>query len=241
MEILQILVEKLSNSMRIYAENSANFHRLRNIDEEEAINNLDRAFEAKLEAFHSLYDISKGYINYFDFVDTTLLIVLRNAIHHRDHLLFKSWNSEMHLNGGMKKMSGAAFLLGNHEIPNALKPSEYYYKLDDILDRLDESRGSPYIERIMSKVNRAKALQLILRDLGLDSCIKKSEDDGYPLHQIYVNIIPIYVSAIKRVFGTIDGMDFNFKGFDSGVYLKHFTGLPNIDMKYLKYKELRLP
>ena len=227
--------------MRIYAENSANFHGLRNIDQEEAINNLDRAFESKLEAFHSLYDISKGYINYFDFADTTLLVVLRNAIHHRDHLLFKSWNSEMHLNGGMENMSGAAFLLVNHEIKNALKPSEYYYKLDDILDRLDENRGSPYLERIMSKANRAKALQLILRDLGLDSCIEKAEDDGYPSHQIYVNIIPIYVSAIKRVFSKLDEIDVNFKGFDTGVYLEHFTGLPDIDMKYLEYKELRLP
>jgi len=241
MEILQIAVEKLSNSMRIYAENSSNFHRLRIIDQEEAINNLDRAFEAKLEAFHSLYDISKGYINYFDFADTTLLIVLRNAIHHRDHLLFKSWNSEMHLNGGMEKMSGDEFLMASHEIKNALKPSEYYYKLEDILDRLDESRGSPYLEKIMKKANRAKALQLVLRDLGFESCIRKAEDDGYPLHQVYVNIIPIYVSAIKRMFSVLDGMDFNFKGFDTGVYLEHFTGLPDIDLKYLKYKELRLP
>lgn len=112
MEILQLSIEKLSNAMRIYAENSENFHRLRLVDEEEAINNLDRAFEAKLEAFHSLYDVSKKYVSYFDYADTNLLIVLRNAIHYRNHLLFRSWNSEMHLNGGMKKMSGALFFFG---------------------------------------------------------------------------------------------------------------------------------
>ncbi|SDE16249.1 hypothetical protein SAMN05660405_02541 [Psychrobacter pacificensis] len=35
------------------------FHKLKLVDGEEAINNLDCAFEAKLEAFHSLYDVNR--------------------------------------------------------------------------------------------------------------------------------------------------------------------------------------
>jgi len=241
MEILQLSIEKLSNAMRIYAENSENFHRLRLIDEEEAINNLDRAFEAKLEAFHSLYDVSKKYVSYFDYADTNLLIVLRNAIHHRNHLLFRSWNSEMHLNGGMKKMSGALFLLVNHEIKDAIKISQYYYKLDDILDRLDESRNSPYIAGKMTRDQRLASLNLTLEGLGINSVIHKRKTEGFPSSQVYINIIPIYISAIQRVFNILSKLDLNIKGFDSDVYLKHFTELPNIDLNYLTYKELRLP
>jgi hypothetical protein len=104
MEIIQNALEKLSNSMRIYSENSNNFHKLRLVDTEEAINNLDRAFEAKLEAFHSVYDVTKDSFMYFDNADTSLIILLRNATHHRDHLLFRSWNSQMHLNSGMVQL-----------------------------------------------------------------------------------------------------------------------------------------
>ena len=66
-QILQTAVDKLSNSMRIYGEASFNFFNLIKIDKEEAINNLDRAFESKLEAFHTLYDVTKKDIDYFLF------------------------------------------------------------------------------------------------------------------------------------------------------------------------------
>ncbi len=110
MGILQIVVDKLSNSMRIYGETSLNFYNLFKIDKEEAINNLDRAFESKLEAFHSLCDVTKKQIDYFEYADTSVIIMLQNAIHHRNHNLFKSWNSEMHLQGQFSKMKGAASL-----------------------------------------------------------------------------------------------------------------------------------
>ncbi len=61
------------------------FGRLFKVDREEAIDNLDRAFEAKLEAFHSLYDVSKAIFPYFEHGESAALIALRNAIHHRDH------------------------------------------------------------------------------------------------------------------------------------------------------------
>ena len=58
------------------------FERLFAIDREEAIDNVDRALEAKLEAFHTLM-MSLKRVLLFRFADTTLIIALRNAIHHR--------------------------------------------------------------------------------------------------------------------------------------------------------------
>ncbi|MFL9764903.1 hypothetical protein [Vibrio cyclitrophicus] len=59
MVIQEQALSKLANAMRIYGEAHMNFNRLKLVDAEEAIDNLDRALEAKLEAFHSLYDVTK--------------------------------------------------------------------------------------------------------------------------------------------------------------------------------------
>lgn len=105
--------ENLSNTMRVYVETRLGFEHLRRIDQEEAINNVDRAFEAKLEKFHALYDVTKDLpgFDYFGHGDTSLIIVLRNAIHHRDHDLFFSWNALIGLNDGLARLAGGGFLL----------------------------------------------------------------------------------------------------------------------------------
>ncbi len=241
MELLQIVLDKLSNSMRIYAENSTKFHQLRQVDEEEAINNLDRAFEAKLEAFHSVYDVTKDNFKYFEHVDTFLLIMLRNAIHHRDHLFFRSWNSEMHLDSGMEKYSGVAFLLVNHKTADGSSISEYYYKLEDILDRIDDTRSSEYIETKMGKKNRKKLMKLINNDLKINEILEFAESEKYPLSHVYLNIIPIFISAMSKLFRHFQGMNVGFKGFDSETYLDHFTAEQYVDLEQVTYKQLRLP
>lgn len=47
--------------MRLYGEAQMRFGNLVQVDPEEAVDNVDRAFEAKLEAFHTLYDVSKEH------------------------------------------------------------------------------------------------------------------------------------------------------------------------------------
>jgi hypothetical protein len=233
-------IEKLSNSMRIYNENSLNFNQLRLIDKEEAINNLDRAFESKLEAFHSLYDVIQDKFQYFDNADTSLLISLRNAIHHRSHELFKSWNSEMHLNSGMQNNAGVEFLLVNHNSTNE-NISEYYYKLEDILDRIDSSRKSCALDSRTNYNKRARLLSLVNSELNFTKIIKYSESKRYPLSQVYINIIPIYISAVSKIFNHIENSGIKLKGFDSDVYMKHFTSENLVDLEKITYKPLRIP
>ena len=241
MEILQIAVDKLSNSMRIYIEEKIRFDRLFQTDSEEAINNLDRAFEAKLEAFHSVYDVSKDKFNYFDHADTALLILLRNAIHHRNHLLFRSWNSEMHLNSGMKKYSGGAFLLVNHADFENSTLAQQYYKIDDFLDRLDSSRSSEYIDTNMNKKNKEKLITLLNDQLKFNDILNYAKSERYPSSQIYLNLIPIFISALSKVYARFKQFDFKVKGYDSDVYFETFTTEKLVDINYLSYKELRLP
>ena len=176
-EIQQQAIKKLANSMRIYVETHLDFQRLKNIDKEEAIDNLDRAFEAKLEAFHSLYDVSKSDLAYFSHGDTAALILLRNAIHHRDHLLFKSWNQEMALNDGYKRYLGAEFLLAGYDVLDSPARMRYFYKLEDFYLRLDESLGSPYLERRMGAKNRTRLIEQLDSDLHFSDIKKRAKSD----------------------------------------------------------------
>lgn len=113
MKAVQRAWERLSNAMRLYGEAVMRFPSLVEVDREEAITNLDLAFEAKLEMFHTLYDVSKDMpgFNYFGHGDTSLLIVLRNAIHHWDHDLFESRNARLGQAGALEKAAGAEFLM----------------------------------------------------------------------------------------------------------------------------------
>lgn len=241
MEVIKLALDKLSNSMRMYSEVCAGFDRLKLIDREEAIDNLDRAFEAKLEAFHSLYDVSKPEFEYFSNADVSLLILLRNAIHHRDHTLFHSWNYEMFHNNGLEKNSGAAFLMASHIVNSGAYISQYFYKLDDIFDRIDDSRDSPYLENKMGAKNRNKLLKQVNEELYFNSISSQAISECHPSKQVYINVVPIFISAMSKVFCCFNEKGIDFSRFDSDVYVKHFTKTRDIDFKNIDFKQVRLP
>jgi hypothetical protein len=239
-DILQQAVRKLANSMRIYVETHLDFQRLVLVDKEEAIDNLDRAFESKLEAFHSLYYVSKGHLDYFAHGDTASLILMRNAIHHRDHLLFRSWNQEMALDDGFKNYLGAEFLLVDY--PNLGPPSKmrYFYKLEDFYLRIDESLGSSYLEKKMGPANREKLLNQIDSDLFFSEIRKYAESERYPLKQVYINAIPIFISATCRAFSALKERGVEFVGFDAEAYEQPFTNELKVDFSKFTCKPLRI-
>lgn len=238
MELIQLAIDKLANSMRIYGETRFNFERLKLIDLEEAVNNLDRAFEAKLEAFHSLYDVSKNEFEYFENADAALLIMLRNAVHHRNHMLFRSWNSEMILNDGLKRNNGRDFLLASHEVVDASMVMKFYYKLEDFYSRLDINLNSPYLENRMGERNREKLLKQIDKDLNFRDLWAKENDGGYAKSQIYINIIPIFISSVCKVFKAFKLRGIEFKGYDAKVYERPFTEELNVDLSQFTFKPI---
>src|SRR5450830_45219 len=163
--------ESLANNMRLYAESSFRFHTLFKIDQEEAISNLDRAFDAKLESFHRFYDITKTVdgFDYFKFADTSMLVVLRNAIHHRNHPLFVSWNAMMHADGGVAAKAGAKYLLARYEgVVDGT--SMYFLPLNDFYLRLQHKT-----------VKGPIALRALWdADLSFEPIAEKGLAQGYP-------------------------------------------------------------
>lgn len=240
MEIQQQAIKKLANSMRIYVETHFDFQRLKNIDKEEAVDNLDRAFEAKLEAFHSLYDVSKTDIDYFAHGDTAALILLRNAIHHRDHLLFRSWNQDMALNDGYKQYLGAQFLLAGYDVLDSPARMRYFYKLEDFYLRVDEKLGSPYLEKRMGAANRRKLIGQLDTDLHFSDIKQRAKGDRYPDGQVYINVMPIFISAVCRVFKALKEKGVEFVGFDAKAYEEPFTNELEVDFSKVVYEPLRI-
>lgn len=239
-KIKQIAVDKLSNTMRMYGEARFNFERLKLVDKEEAINNLDRAFEAKLEAFHSLYDVTKSDFNYFEHADTALLILIRNAIHHRDHDLFISWNKEMLLNGGLERNNGAEFLLTSNRVCDKPPVMQYYYKLEDVFFRLDKNLGSPFLENRMRTQQKEHLLKMLDDQLKFKDIVDYAKSERYPIKQIYLNLIPIFTSAVVKVFTELKSKGLRFEGYDAKVYEEPFTNELNVDYSVIDYKPLRV-
>lgn len=240
MEIKQQAVKKLANSMRIYVETHMDFNRLKDVDQEEAIDNLDRALESKLEAFHSLYDVTKDDFNYFSYGDTALIILLRNAVHHRDHLLFKSWNQEIALNEGYKKYLGAEFILASHDVLDSPSRMRYFYKLEDFYQRIDLDLESPYVDQRMRNGNRTKLLAQLNEDLNFKSIMGYAQQERYPKKQIYINIIPIFISAVCKVFKALKENGLEFVGFDAKAYEEPFTNELKVDFSKINYTPIRI-
>ncbi|VDS10814.1 hypothetical protein PARHAE_04033 [Paracoccus haematequi] len=234
-------ISNLANYMRLYVEAHMQFASLFDVDREEAIHNMERAFEAKLEAFHSLYDVSKDHFPYFDHGDTSALIALRNAIHHRDHPLFQGLLSDLWLRGDPIQWNGATYLLARHRMSSeGMLSMTAYFKLEDFNLRLDPESGSPHRDKFLKDKKALQRFHLIRDELGLDTIKQDAEAERYPVNQVYVDMMPVFVSAVVRVFKALDKVGANFRGFDAETYKTPFTSELEVDLKAIDYQPLKL-
>lgn len=201
------------------------------VDREEAITNLDLAFEAKLETLHTLYDVSKGMpgFNYFEHGDTSLMIVLRNAIHHWDHDLFESSNARLGQPGAIEQLAGAEFLLAGYAHVDDARSSEHYVLLHDFFERLSSQ-----------KIKNASALRTRWEtELRFAEISTYAIAQRYPKSQVYIDLGPIFISAMHRICKWLDASAMKPKGFDGNVYSRHFLGPMGVDLGKVIYKKLR--
>lgn len=239
--IIEGAISNLANSMRIFGEATLHFPGIFKVDREEAIDNVDRAFEMKLETFHTLYDVSKDLFPYFDHADTSLLIAIRNAIHHRNHPLFSTLNHRLHIQDGLQRWGGASFLLASHPTTHggAIMMS-HYVRLDDLDSRLDPAVGSPFLDTFGNNSRAEKRFKLINEGLALPNIRERASRERYPSHQVYLDLLPVFVSAVCKVFKAMKAANVGFIGFDAATYLGPFTSEINVDLAKLGFKRLWL-
>lgn len=239
--IVEGAISNLANSMRIFVEANLLFPKIFKVDREEAIDNVDRTFEMNLETFHTLYDVSKDLFPYFEHADTALLIAVRNAIHHRNHPLFRTLNHRLHIQDGLQRWGGASFLLASHPTTNgnAIMMS-HYVRLDDLESRLNPAVASPFLDPFANSSRAAKRFTLINEGLALPSIRERASRERYPSDQVYLDLLPVFVSAVCKVFKAMKAANIGFIGFDAATYLEPFTSEIEVDLANLEFKRLWL-
>ncbi|MER8481362.1 hypothetical protein [Mesorhizobium sp. M1322] len=147
-----------------------------------------------------------------------MIIAVRNAIHHRDHPLFRSLQRRLHTlawrvvpAGKSPPLYGAPIRMSHH------------VRLDDLDARLDPSRASPYLDTSLGGTKAADRFTLINSHLRLPVIRRFGSEHRYPEDQTYLDLTPIFVSAISKVFKAMKAADINFNEFDAQTYLAPFT------------------
>lgn len=224
--------EGLANTMRLYVESSLRFKELLEIDKEEAVNNIEMGMQSKLEKFHALYDITKAdkSFDYSGHGDTSLLIVMRNALHHHhDHTLFESWNARVGLDDGIEQLSGAEFLFGSTTPEEDIITGRSYYRLNDFYERLKHPKVP----------NAARHRVMWDAELQFATIAKGGLDGRYPADQVYIDIMPAFIEAVRRVRGWLAATGFSPSGDDGRTYFRSFGEPPMV--QELGYKRFRIP
>jgi len=238
---IEVAISTLANSMRLYGEAQMRFADLFGVDREEAINNVDRAFEAKLEAFHTLFDVSKAIFPYFDHGDTAILIAIRNAIHHRDHPLFRSLYARLLLDEDAARWRGAALLLATYPtLHGAPIMMQHFVRMDDVDARLDPDVASPHLDASMKAPKVRQRFELIDGELALGAIRANATRERYPGDQVYLDLMPIFTSAVVRVFKAMKAIGIRFRGFDAEAYSVPFTTEIEVDLGRPTFQAFRV-
>ncbi len=237
--VLASAADRLGNALRLYAEASLRSPALFATDPEEAIDNLDRAFDAILVGFHSMYDAmatEQLQLDWHAHGDTAACILVRNARHHNAAGLFESWNSRMLKHGELNRVPGAAFLLvGYRLVAGEGRVSEYYVRWDDFRARLTMPKSE-------SRIKDPAALAVLFeQDCAFAKIRAHAARERYPAHQVYLNLIPIAINAASRVFSALRVAGVTMTGFDSTTYASHFAGDALADLQTPAFKSIRAP
>lgn len=214
--IIEHAWESLSNTLRLYVEAHMDFAELYEVDRPDAVTRQDRTLEGKLEKFHSLYDVTKDLpgFDYLKHADTSMLIVLRNAIHHRDHPLFVGWEAFVLAHEEPKNLPSSKYLFASLTPKTERIVLRYYLLLEDFRTRLPHAKLKP--------ADRTAISALWEQELRFADISKVAEREGFDVQSVYVDVMPMFISAMHRVRGWLSTTDFAPAGSDGETYYRAF-------------------
>lgn len=131
--------------------------------------------------------------------------------------------------GGVSTKAGAAYLFSTYREPDPV--SGYYLMLEDFYIRLQHP-----------KVKKA----LDLREqwdtkLSFSKIAAEGVRHGCPKHQVYVDVVPILTSAMRRVASWLASAKVPAVKYDGKAFLDHFAKLSPIALSHPLFEEVRLP
>jgi myo-inositol-1-phosphate synthase len=144
------------------------------------------------------------------------------------------------LNEGHKKYLGAEFILASYDVLDSPSRMRYFYKLEDFYQRIDPDLESPYVDQRMRNSNRSKLLIQMNDELNFKSIKDFAQQERYPEKQIYINVMPIFISAVCKAFTALKDKGIEFVGFDAKTYEEPFTNELKVDFSKVNYTPIRI-
>ncbi len=185
--------EDLAQTFRVLLESNYKLHQLMTVDRAEAIGTLETAINAKLNAFHNLYDLMNQKkitsINWYETPELLTILALRNARHHNKANRIRS--------------------LYNYHRYSSKKPtlkSKYFYV--DFPAPPEEGDGDCFdvplswsdldlflsLPRNESRL-RPEARDLVRQYLNAEEFDKQAEAQGIEKAKVFFNFVPLALNA----------------------------------------------
>lgn len=185
--------EDLAQTFRILMESDLKFNKLINIDRAEAVGTLETAINAKLNAFHNLYDlINKEVNNSLDWYATPqlcIILIIRNARHHNKANRIRSIYN-YHTQTAINPSDKNTYLYVDFPAP----PEEEGGDCFDIPLSWNDLDIFLSLPRSESRLRRG--CKKLVRDyLQADKFEKEAEKHGLLKKDIFFNFVPLSLNA----------------------------------------------
>ena len=147
----------------------------------------------------------------------------------------------MNLLGGLERNNGSSFLLAGQVVNNNEYVIRQYYKLEDFFNRISLDSNYPYLDNKISINRKINLKNKFLEELNFqkikeEAILKKILNK----ENVYINVVPILISAISKVFKKLKEDNIEVKGFDSDVYMDYFTNDVTVDLNNFNYEECKI-
>lgn len=207
--------ECLSHSLRMQLEQIIKYPDLVEVDEKEAIYNVEIIVKSVLDAFHNVYDaiqkLSNKTIDFYKYPELHFILSIRNAKHHNKGIqsIFFETRDILYVN-----------YYQTNSFPCIIYPIKWNYISNYILN---EKKGRKKYESICKYLKMETIEQEVsLKNLNID--------------MVYINIIPLMLMAGKRLVElSKEYIPDKLNSTEACFFLSHFEDLSDdqgIEFKY---------
>jgi hypothetical protein len=117
----------------------------------------------------------------------------------------------------------------------------HHFQLMDFQSRLDPKLSSLHLDTSIRAERAQQRYDMIEEQLSFAAVYEFAGIERYPHDQVYLDIVPIFISAVVRVFVALKSAGIEFKGFDAETYFTFFTSGIEIDLARPKFGVARVP
>lgn len=208
--------ECLSQAMRIQLEQINKYPALVKIDEKEAVFNIEIIVKSVLDCFHNIFDaiqtLSNRNIDFYQYPELHLIILIRNAKHHNNPLksIFFEENDIVFVD----------FKFEQESLPCLIYPLKW----------------SDIINKIQSNSKSSAKYPEIRTFIHADEFESISQTKHCNNEKVYINVIPLMLQAGRKLVELCKAYIPNELGsVEAKFFIQHFETLPDslkIDFTY---------